>query len=105
MSIISPVQLDQYRQEGFLVLEGFIDNSSCDRLRRRATELVNDFDPSGVVSIFSTHEQSRVSDDYFLTSGDKIRFFFEEHAFKADGTLKQEKERSINKIGHALHDL
>lgn len=103
--IISQAQIDQYRQEGFLVLEGFIENSSCDRLRRRATELVNDFDPSGVVSIFSTHEQSRVSDDYFLTSGDKIRFFFEEHAFKADGTLKQEKERSINKIGHALHDL
>ena len=40
-----------------------------------------------------------------LTSGDKIRFFFEENAFNADGTLKYEKEKSINKIGHALHDL
>jgi phytanoyl-CoA hydroxylase len=66
---------------------------------------VQDFDPHGLTSIFSTHEQSRVADEYFLTSGDKIRFFFEEHAFKSDGTLKQPKEQSINKIGHALHDL
>src|SRR5207249_1857825 len=30
---------------------------------------------------------------------------FEEDAFNPDGTLKQSKEQSINKIGHALHDL
>ena len=41
----------------------------------------------------------------FSSSGDKIRFFFEEDAFLPDGTLKQAKEQSINKIGHALHDL
>jgi phytanoyl-CoA hydroxylase len=40
-----------------------------------------------------------------MESGDKIRFFFEEDAFHPDGTLKQSKEQSINKIGHALHDL
>src|SRR4030095_9982444 len=67
--------------------------------------MVSDFDAAGLVSIFSTHEQSRVADEYFLTSGDKIRFFFEENAFNPDRTLKQDKECSINKIGHALHDL
>lgn len=67
--------------------------------------MVRDFEPAQVVSIFTTHEQSRVADEYFMTSGDKIRFFFEENAFLPDGTLKQSKERSINKIGHALHDL
>src|SRR2546430_14265086 len=76
-----------------------------DRLCARAEELVRDFDPKGVVSIFSTHEQTRTSDDYFLESGDKIRFFFEANAFLPDGSLRQSKERSINKIGHALHDL
>jgi len=79
--------------------------NQCDRLRQRAEELVHDFDPQGVVSIFSTHEQTRSSDDYFLESGDKIRFFFEENAFNPDGTLRQNKVQSINKIGHALHDL
>jgi phytanoyl-CoA hydroxylase len=66
---------------------------------------VRDFDPAGIVSIFSTREQTRTSDDYFLGSGDQIRFFFEEDAFNSDGTLRQSKEHSINKIGHALHDL
>ena len=94
----------QYDRDGFLVMSDFADVASCDALRTRAEELVHDFDPTGIVSIFSTHEQSRLSDDYFLNSGDKIRCFFEEDAFLPDGTLKQSKEQSINKIGHALHD-
>ena len=98
-------QLEQYRRDGFLVLENFVTTEACDALRARAEELVRDFDPRGIVSVFSTHEQTRTSDDYFLESGDKIRFFFEENAFNPGGSLKQEKERSINKIGHALHDL
>lgn len=102
---ISEQQIAEYRDKGFLVLEDFASESECDRLRARAAELVQDFDPAEVVSIFSTREQNRIADEYFLTSGDKIRFFFEENAFNSDGTLKYEKEKSINKIGHALHDL
>jgi phytanoyl-CoA hydroxylase len=98
-------RLEDYQRDGFLVVPDFVDREVCDRLRARANELVHDFDPQGVVSIFSTHEQTRTSDEYFLESGDKIRFFFEENAFFPDGTLRQDKERSINKIGHALHDL
>jgi phytanoyl-CoA hydroxylase len=86
-------------------LPDFVSPNACDGLRLRAEQLVHDFDASGIVSIFSTKEQNRRSDDYFLTSGDKVRFFFEEDAFLPDGTLKQIKEQSINKIGHALHDL
>src|SRR6266700_1582768 len=98
-------QLAEYERDGFLVLEKFADPSACDRLRSRAEELVREFDPAGIMSIFSTHEQTRTSDDYFLESGDKIRFFFEEKAFDSDGSLSQSKAQSINKIGHALHDL
>jgi len=105
MYSLSNRDVEQYHETGFLVLEGFADESACDELRARAEQLVHEFDPREVVSIFSTLEQSRLADDYFLTSGDKIRFFFEENAFNDDGTLKYEKEKSINKIGHALHDL
>lgn len=98
-------QIAAYERDGFLVLEDFVEDSACDTLRARADELVRDFDPAGGVSIFSAHEQTRTSDDYFLESGDKIRFFFEENAFLPDGSLRQTKKQSINKIGHALHDL
>jgi phytanoyl-CoA hydroxylase len=98
-------QLAQYQREGLLVLPNFVDGAACDRLRSRAEDLVREFDPQEIVSIFSTREQTRTSDDYFLGSGDKIRFFFEENAFNADGSFRQEKATSINKIGHALHDL
>jgi phytanoyl-CoA hydroxylase len=99
------LESSQYERDGFLVQENFVTSEACDALRARAEELVRDFDPAGVISIFSTRAQTRTSDDYFLESGDKIRFFFEEQAFNPDGTLKQNKNQSINKIGHALHDL
>jgi phytanoyl-CoA hydroxylase len=103
--MLNPTQKTAYERDGFLVLRDFCAPEACAALRRRAGELVAAFDPGEVVSVFSTHEQTRASDDYFLASGDQIRFFFEEHAFTAEGRLRQPKELSINKIGHALHDL
>jgi phytanoyl-CoA hydroxylase len=105
MTRLTDKQLAAYEADGFLVLENFKAAGECDGLRERAARLVAEFDPSTYISIFSTREQTRTSDDYFLESGDKIRFFFEEEAFDREGRLRQTKERSINKIGHALHDL
>ncbi|MDT5063490.1 MAG: phytanoyl-CoA hydroxylase [Acidobacteriota bacterium] len=105
MMKLTTEQLAQYERDGFLIIEGFAETEACDALRERARELVAAFDPAGVRSIFSTHEQTRTSDDYFLNSGDRVSFFFEEEAFDAEGRLRQTKEHSINKIGHALHDL
>ena len=102
---LSDEQLSNYARNGYLLLPDFVDHSECVSLRSQADQLVERFDPKEATSIFSTHEQSRTTDSYFLESGDKIRFFFEEDAFAPDGTLRQSKERSINKIGHALHDL
>ncbi len=102
---ITTSQLAAYDRDGFLVVENFASLEECERLKQRAEQLVAEFDPQGVISIFTTKEQTRASDEYFLESGDKVRFFFEEDAFAPDGSLRQAKEHSINKIGHALHDL
>jgi len=102
---LSQVEIELFEQDGYLVLEDFVSKDACEALSHRATEIVEAFDPSESVSIFTTNEQTRHSDSYFLESGDKIRCFFEEEAFGENGELLQAKSKSINKIGHAMHDL
>lgn len=97
--------LEQFRDQGFLVIEGFNTAEECDTLIQRGKELAEGFNYDGHPSVFQTSEQSRTSDDYFLDSGDKISFFFEKNAFDNEGNLKKDLFHSLNKIGHALHDL
>jgi phytanoyl-CoA hydroxylase len=93
------VDLEAYRRDGFLVLEGFLPAADCDALQARAAELVAAFDPGPVRTIFSTRDQGHAADRYFQESGGAIRFFFEEDAGDQPVAL------ALNKIGHALHDL
>ena len=103
--MLNAQQLVDFRRDGFFVLKNFASHADCDAVLARTAELVAAFEPQGQKSVFSTTEQEQTSDQYFLDSGDKIRFFFEQDAFGADGSLQQDKAYSLNKIGHALHDL
>jgi phytanoyl-CoA hydroxylase len=103
--VLSPGQVESYERDGFLVLPDFVSIDACRRLRRRALEIVDGWQPSEERTVFTTNEQERVSNGEFLASGSGTWCFFEEDAFGPDGELAQPKELSINKIGHAQHDL
>ena len=102
---LSSDMLDAFAETGILILRDFAAKDACAALRERALELVDEFDPSTVHSVFSTTDQEHLGDDYFIDSGDKIRFFLENEAFDEHGELRQAKEDSLNKMGHAMHDL
>jgi phytanoyl-CoA hydroxylase len=105
MPAITAAEQERFRRDGFLLLDGFVAGRACDRLRARAAELIEAFQPGALRSIFTTDEQARHTDDYFLDSAGAVRFFFEEHAVGERGELLCDKALAINKIGHALHDL
>lgn len=96
---------EKFEADGFLVLEDFYPAADCVALMEQGKALAESFDYTGHPSVFQTSEQSRTTDEYFLDSGDSIRYFFEKDAFDTQGNLKQDIFRSLNKIGHALHDL
>ena len=103
--VLTSEQVAHYERDGFLVLPDFVSTDACRALRERAAVILHDFDPDAHRSVFTTNEQTRHADAEFMASASTIHCFFEEEAFDDHGVLKQPKELSINKIGHALHDL
>jgi len=103
--MLTSEQREQYQRDGYIVIPDFKAEGEIARLRARAGAIVDAFDPNESRAVFTTRDQARASDAWFLGSDNTIRCFFEEEAFGPDGQLKQAKALSINKIGHAMHDL
>lgn len=100
-------QLQTWNKNGYLLLPDALSQSEVSTLMAESHRLLADFSlDDHPMTRFSTGESSsHVGDEYFLTSGDKVRFFFEEDAFSSTGELTKPKEKAINKIGHYLHHL
>ncbi|QRV96603.1 phytanoyl-CoA dioxygenase [Ceratobasidium sp. AG-Ba] len=112
-SILSPEQVAKVSRPMYLILPSFVSAEDTAALLNRAKELIQEFPLEGhPMTRFTTGEEDdptsskkHVGDEYFLSSGDKIRFFLEDDAFDATGNLTKPKEKSVNKIGHGLHEL
>ena len=100
-------QLASYKTNGYLLIPNALSSSTVSALLSETNQMLTSFSLTDhPMTKFSTGEKdSHVGDDYFLTSGDKVRFFFEEDAFSSTGELTKPKHRAINKIGHYLHEL
>ncbi len=103
--MLSAEQTAQWQRDGYLVLPGFKPAAEVAAACDRARAIVAAFEPAADTGTFSTRDRSRVADAALLASAEAVHCFFEEEAFDTQGRLAVPKERSINKIGHALHEL
>ena len=104
---LSDRQIASFRDDGFLVVPDFVSEERCLALRERAMQLAKKHVPSPEQATIFTADgkPQHASDDYFLSSGEQIRCFFEKDAFDEQGRLRNEAHLSLNKLGHAMHDL
>ena len=107
--VLDAGQRDAWDRDGYVVLPDFVDPGLLGDLRDRIAAIVAGYAdgglPDGAATVFSTTEQTHAQDDWFLTSADVVRPFFEDGAFDQTGGLAVPMDRALNKLGHAMHDL
>ncbi|KZT71054.1 phytanoyl-CoA dioxygenase [Daedalea quercina L-15889] len=105
LEYLTQEQVDQFRKDGYLRLPAFLNPEETEALLTRSKQLIDGFSlEDHPLTRFTTGEDNHVGDDYFLTSGDKIRYFLEEEAV-TEGKLNRPKDKAVNKVGHGLHEL
>jgi phytanoyl-CoA hydroxylase len=104
---LTDAQVRAFHADGFLVVPDFVSEERCLQLRQRAMSLAEHNVPSPEeATVFAADgKPQHTTDDYFLTSGEKIRCFFEKDAFDEHGNLRAQPHLALNKLGHAMHDL
>jgi phytanoyl-CoA hydroxylase len=88
----------------YLLVPQFLSLEETNALLTRSKQLLDEFSlDDHPLTKFTTSDRDHIGDDYFLTSGDKIRYFLEEDAVDENGKLTREKQKAVNKIGHGKH--
>lgn len=82
---LTPEQLAFFNENGYLLIPDALSQDTVKELLNDTSKMLNDFSlDDHPMTKFSTGGEDgadHVGDSYFLESGDKVRFFFEEGKF------------------------
>ena len=88
----------RFHRDGIAVVRGFASASECREMLASMDALVEAWDPAETTSVFKTDASQSAAqgkDDYFMTSGDAVRFFLEPGAMdEASGALLVPKQEA-----------
>ena len=88
----------RFHRDGIAVVRGFASASECREMLASMDALVEAWDPAETTSVFKTdagQSAAQGKDDYFMTSGDAVRFFLEPGAMdEASGALLVPKQEA-----------
>ena len=102
---MTPAMVDAFHRDGYLVLDGFATDEEAEALMAQTAHIIEAFDEKANQVVFSAAGQSHAASAYFMESASNVSCFLEAGAVDDAGHLIKPKDRAINKIGHALHDL
>jgi phytanoyl-CoA hydroxylase len=95
----------RYERDGFVVIEDAVGEEGLATLRGAVARLAAEHDPAEEREVFRTDDRDAGRDEAFFASARGVRGFLEAEALGPDGELVVPRDRCLNKIGHALHDL